>query len=508
MNSEPNPTSKYCTKCGNKLDVSAAFCTNCGARQASSPDIGPAPGPQIDKPAVAAPAARPTPSPGPPAPVVEPRHAPPAEPRKSPEAVLLQLQQEKAIPRDYRPRFDAILAEVRANRAEEAAAMIEETVEQLRYDNFSDIADKWMRAADEIRTGATQPEQSYSVSTPAVTDEYSGSSYTSTPSPMAAQPPRPQGPPPPQPQVSPPGGSVAQPMQPRPAAQAADQPSFDTLPEEILTRTSWVFLRTCILGQLIALPVSILAGSIMLWAISPLIQWFVASFTWLWMFGIAYSREVQNFQYVDTWMKYTWAKRSPSTGCAAVLGKLIGHSLNVAMPMLKGLFSSWSATGFSFSRPSVRVFSYAVGLYLLPLVLFVGIDLSSSVVGSIQEAHLKGAVALFNEGSSHYQKNEYDDAIADYTAAIARGLNDPAVYVNRGLAYSVQHESDLAIADFSKAIEINKNYALAYASRGSEYMLKGDKVSARADLQRAHDLDPNGEIGQKAQKILTELGSP
>ena len=63
--------------------------------------------------------------------------------------------------------------------------------------------------------------------------------------------------------------------------------------------------------------------------------------------------------------------------------------------------------------------------------------------------------AHLDHGRACLDKGKYDDAIADYTKAIALDPNDANVYTNRGVAYGKKGEVGRAIADFRKALEID-----------------------------------------------------
>jgi tetratricopeptide (TPR) repeat protein len=76
------------------------------------------------------------------------------------------------------------------------------------------------------------------------------------------------------------------------------------------------------------------------------------------------------------------------------------------------------------------------------------------------------------------------------SAVIQHGPRDAVAYYNRGLAYVTSGDVENAVADYSKAIAINPNYAPAYDSRGRAYASKGDYTNAIADVSKAADLVP------------------
>jgi Tfp pilus assembly protein PilF len=76
------------------------------------------------------------------------------------------------------------------------------------------------------------------------------------------------------------------------------------------------------------------------------------------------------------------------------------------------------------------------------------------------------AVAYLSSGNAHYEKDELDLALADYTQAIILNPKYAEAYNYRGKVYYKKNEAKLAIADFDLAIELNPKYAEAYNNRG------------------------------------------
>jgi tetratricopeptide (TPR) repeat protein len=100
------------------------------------------------------------------------------------------------------------------------------------------------------------------------------------------------------------------------------------------------------------------------------------------------------------------------------------------------------------------------------------------------------AVAYVARAGSYVQKKMYDQAIADCTLAISLQPADPVAYAARGFAYEEKGQVDLAIADDSQAIGLKPDYALAYYNRGFAYSRKGSDDQAFSDYAQAIALDP------------------
>ena len=58
-----------------------------------------------------------------------------------------------------------------------------------------------------------------------------------------------------------------------------------------------------------------------------------------------------------------------------------------------------------------------------------------------------------------YAKKEYDNAIADYTEAIAMTSTNAGSIYNRGTAWYYKQEYDKAIADYTAVIELDPDFA-------------------------------------------------
>jgi tetratricopeptide (TPR) repeat protein len=100
-----------------------------------------------------------------------------------------------------------------------------------------------------------------------------------------------------------------------------------------------------------------------------------------------------------------------------------------------------------------------------------------------------------------------DNAIADFTAALAIKTDDAALYVARGQAYDLNGQYDPAIADFDAALKLAKS-PVTLAQRAGSELAKGDYDRAVAGLTDALDLvtkDPK-DARIEAMDIHSERG--
>jgi len=103
----------------------------------------------------------------------------------------------------------------------------------------------------------------------------------------------------------------------------------------------------------------------------------------------------------------------------------------------------------------------------------------------------KLAKALSHRGIARIETKQLDDAVADFTQAIAVGAGNADLYkyyMNRGRAFSDKGDHQRAIADENQAIQLNAHAAGAFLLRGSAWELAGDLDQALSDYGSAADL--------------------
>ena len=124
-------------------------------------------------------------------------------------------------------------------------------------------------------------------------------------------------------------------------------------------------------------------------------------------------------------------------------------------------------------------------------------------------------------GDFYREMADYDKAIADYTEAIRlahyielklkgtyegklRGTNRRLLaYRNRGRAYLFKDDYDQAIADFTEAIQIDPEFSAAHFARGDAYRKKGDYDQAIADFTEAIQIDPEFSAAHCPRRCLS-----
>lgn len=119
------------------------------------------------------------------------------------------------------------------------------------------------------------------------------------------------------------------------------------------------------------------------------------------------------------------------------------------------------------------------------------------------QCHLREPQAYRDRGIIHLKEGDYtkrrrhlsvrrqryfDEAIADFTAAIRLAPEDANLYLLRGIALGARGELDEAIADLTEAIRLSPKGPRAYVERSRAREQKGEMVDAEDDSAKAERL--------------------
>ncbi|GBU21202.1 hypothetical protein R80B4_01091 [Fibrobacteres bacterium R8-0-B4] len=125
---------------------------------------------------------------------------------------------------------------------------------------------------------------------------------------------------------------------------------------------------------------------------------------------------------------------------------------------------------------------------------------------NMAEAYSKRGDAYAGCGYVDKSNAVLDFAIADYTEAIRLNPDNAMAYYDRGGTYKNKGDFDNAIANYTEAIARlgpgDLNIALAHFCRGNAYKEKDEIKNARADYEEAIRLDPKCEEAKKALKAI------
>jgi len=97
---------------------------------------------------------------------------------------------------------------------------------------------------------------------------------------------------------------------------------------------------------------------------------------------------------------------------------------------------------------------------------------------------------LLKRGDGYYFNSRYEEAIEEYTRAIAADPGLAAAYRYRASAFLALEENVQALADYDRALEIDPSFAEAHLGRGVLHYRQGAYSEAIDDFDRVIDLDP------------------
>ena len=162
---------------------------------------------------------------------------------------------------------------------------------------------------------------------------------------------------------------------------------------------------------------------------------------------------------------------------------------------MPGIFASLPVFFGRFAPRIVFVMLSIVGLLLIPLTLNRLQTFSSALLlwddaeKLVRNQHnVFGAERIYyNRGTELGQLKRYNEAIADFTKAIAIYPFD-FIYGNRATAYYFLGEYQYALRDFDRAIELDPENANSYYGRAMTYRILGDFKAAQDDLRKSCSL--------------------
>ena len=112
-------------------------------------------------------------------------------------------------------------------------------------------------------------------------------------------------------------------------------------------------------------------------------------------------------------------------------------------------------------------------------------------------------------GFKHFQKQEYDQAIANFQKALELAPKAAAAYNMLGMAYRFKADHlglpglrAKEIAAFQKALKADPKYWVAMINLGATYYKQGDKAKAAALFKKALALNPQHPEKAQLEKMI------
>ena len=101
------------------------------------------------------------------------------------------------------------------------------------------------------------------------------------------------------------------------------------------------------------------------------------------------------------------------------------------------------------------------------------------------------ANTYYSQGLVHSKNSELDQAIKNYTKAIALKPDYAEAYYYRGIAYRMKGDYERAIADYTRVIELEPDNADAYYHRSKTWLHLGETEKAKSDMEVASNIGIN-----------------
>lgn len=115
------------------------------------------------------------------------------------------------------------------------------------------------------------------------------------------------------------------------------------------------------------------------------------------------------------------------------------------------------------------------------------------------------------EGFVHFQKQEYDQAIASYQKAVKLDPKAAAAYNMLGMAYRFKFQQlrnpelqAQEIAAFEKSVELDPKYWVAMINLGATYYYRGEKAKAAPWFKKALALNPDHPEKAQVEAMIAE----
>ncbi len=115
------------------------------------------------------------------------------------------------------------------------------------------------------------------------------------------------------------------------------------------------------------------------------------------------------------------------------------------------------------------------------------------------------AEALAQRAAFHSRAFNFNESIADISAAIALRPGHAPYYKQRGDHIFLIYEWDRVLADYNAAILIDPEYAEVYYARGVLFYTQGPRPRALTDFQRFIELAPNDYRVTEAQENIASI---
>lgn len=181
---------------------------------------------------------------------------------------------------------------------------------------------------------------------------------------------------------------------------------------------------------------------------------------------------------------------------------------NTSTELYRRCFAGLPASAGVYLNPLVEVETAAITpLSLLHPSSVSHDDLERAIANSESRlvSNAKDAAAYVQRGNARFLRHEFEEASADFSAALSIQEDSAEALFGRGMARGRMGELEAAIADLSAFLALQPRSSIGYTKRGVRHIWNGDLQHAEADLRRALELDAtNAEAHDDLGVVLAQ----
>ncbi len=182
-----------------------------------------------------------------------------------------------------------------------------------------------------------------------------------------------------------------------------------------------------------------------------------------------------------------------SPGLATIINKMLGVDSKDVYLSIDGVLAdleAWKEKDL-LSRRSINYWSWQNRSYESYKLWFVLVGMILAIAFSICSPQIYSSLKyqwLWHQSLAQEKEND-EQAVAEYTKVITLSPKSGKAYYRRGFAYYRLHNNPKALADFNQAIELGVSHAQIYWQRGDIRFKLGDTKGSLADYTTAIELD-------------------
>jgi tetratricopeptide (TPR) repeat protein len=133
------------------------------------------------------------------------------------------------------------------------------------------------------------------------------------------------------------------------------------------------------------------------------------------------------------------------------------------------------------------------------------LETQTAALKIVPEKTLQAVDILIDRAQTEADAKQYNEAIADLTAALAIDPNNADAYTFRANAYHDTERNEPGLADAEKAVALGATNAEAHLMRGILYRAAERNSEARQDWLKTIELAPGSAAANSAQRYIEKL---